>query len=80
MNEPASVLPSLTQYQFQEPVMGSERERELRRRRKRLKSVTAIKKKSEKATAAEKEVLAAKLRRMSPGGELIVASLGLETK
>jgi len=60
--------------------MGSERERELRRRRKRLKSVTAIKKKAEKASAAEKEVMAAKLRKMSPGGEVVIAALGLETK
>ena len=60
--------------------MGSERERELRRRRKRKKNVDAIKKKSGKASAAEKEVMAAKLRRMTPGGELIIAALELEKK
>ena len=55
----------------------SERTRELRRRRKRKTSVTAIKKRAKKASASEKEVLAAKLRRLSPGAEIIISELKL---
>ncbi len=58
--------------------MGSERERELRRRRKRKKSVTLIKRRAVKASASDKEVLCAKLRRLTPGGEQIIAALRLE--
>ena len=60
--------------------MGSERERELRRRRKRKKAVDAIKKRAVKASASEKEVLAAKLRRLTPGSELIINELQLVPK
>lgn len=60
--------------------MSSERERELRRRRKRLKSVTAIKQKAKKASASDKEIMAAKLRRLTPGAESIIAALELEAK
>jgi hypothetical protein len=55
----------------------SERERELRRRRKRKDSVGLIKKRAVKASASEKEVLARKLRKVSPGAELIIAALKL---
>jgi hypothetical protein len=55
----------------------SERSRELRRRRKRLKSVTKIKKRATKASASEKEVLVRKLRKLSPGAEQIIATLKL---
>ena len=58
--------------------MSSERERELRRRRKRLKSVTKIKKRAEKASASEKEVLARKLRGVTPGAEILIERLKLE--
>ena len=57
-------------------IMG-ERSRELRRRRKRKISVAAIKKRAAKASASEKEVLANKLRKLSPGAELIIAELKL---
>ncbi len=60
--------------------MGSERERELRRRRKRLKKMTLIKKRAEKASASEKEVLAAKIRRITPGAEGLITALKLESK
>lgn len=55
----------------------SERKRELRRRRVRKTSVAAIKKRAAKASTSEKEVLAAKLRKISPGAELIIADLKL---
>jgi len=57
--------------------MGSERERELRRRRKRRKVVTKIKARAGKATASEKEVLAGKLRNITPGAEELIKRLKL---
>ncbi len=57
--------------------MGSERERELRRRRKRRKVVTKIKARADKATASEKEVLARKLRAVTPGAEELIKRLKL---
>jgi len=57
--------------------MGSERERELRRRRKRKKKMNLIKKRLKKASASEKEVIAAKIRRMTPGAEALLTTLGL---
>jgi len=65
---------------FLEPFMGSERERELRRRRTRRKKITKIKRRAVKASASEKEVLAAKLRRMTPGAEEVIANLKLESR
>ncbi|MDG1874584.1 MAG: hypothetical protein P8J27_11785 [Mariniblastus sp.] len=58
--------------------MGSERERELRRRRKRKKKMNLIKARLKKATSSEKEVLAAKIRRLTPGAETLLSSLGLK--
>ena len=57
--------------------MGSERERELRRRRKRRKVVTKIKARATKANASEKEVLAHKLRGVTPGAEELIKRLKL---
>ena len=54
-----------------------ERAQELRRRRKRKVAVAKIKKRAVKASASEKEVMAGKLRKMTPGGELIIAELKL---
>ncbi len=56
---------------------GSERRRELRRRRKRKQQIDQIKKRAVKASGSEKQVLMAKLRNMTPGAEVIIASLGL---
>lgn len=59
--------------------MSSERERELRRRRKRRKSVTKIKTRAGKASTSEKEVLAGKLRSITPGAEELIQRLKLES-
>jgi hypothetical protein len=58
--------------------MGSERERELRRRRKRKKKIELLRKRVEKASSSEKEVLAAKIRNMSPGAEELIKAMGLK--
>ena len=58
--------------------MGSERQRELRRRRKRKKKIDLIKKRVVKATASEKEVLAGKIRKMTPGAPELIKAMGLK--
>lgn len=55
----------------------SERAQEIRRRRKRKKSVNKIKRKATKASVSDKAVLATKLRRLTPGAEQIISQLGL---
>jgi hypothetical protein len=57
-----------------------ERKKELKRRRHRRVKVAQLKRRVAKATASEKAVIAEKIRRLSPGGEVIVSHLGLEEK
>ncbi|MGV3607288.1 MAG: DUF6800 family protein [Planctomycetaceae bacterium] len=57
-----------------------ERQKELRRRRKRAKAYEAIARKAAKASATEKAVLAAKVRRMTTGAETVIENLGLTAK
>ena len=59
---------------------GSERSRELRRRRHRKEKITQLKQRVGKASASEKVVIATKLRKLTPGAESIIASLGLEER
>lgn len=58
--------------------MAIERMREIRRRRSRKKKMTLLKKKAAKANNSEKAVIAAKLRKLTPGAEVVIATLGLE--
>ena len=58
----------------------SERRKELKRRRHRLKKMTNFKRKLEKATVSEKIHIAGKIRALTPGGEKVVESLGLEER
>ncbi|HTN75574.1 MAG TPA: DUF6800 family protein, partial [Pirellulaceae bacterium] len=57
---------------------SSERTRELRRRRQRTKKYKQLAAKAVKATISEKAHIAAKIRKMSTGGHLVVERLGLE--
>ena len=57
-----------------------ERHKELRRRRTRKKKLGLLKKKAEKANATEKIAIAAKLRKMTPGAEILIANWGLEER
>jgi hypothetical protein len=57
-----------------------QRHRELRQRRHRKKKLKVLKRRAVKATPSEKAHIAAKIRRLSPGGEVIVANLGLEER
>lgn len=51
---------------------GSERQRELRRRRHRRKKVGLFARKLDKATVSEKGAMADKLRHLTSGAELII--------
>jgi hypothetical protein len=57
-----------------------QRQRELKRRRHRTKKLNILKRRATKATASEKAHIAAKIRKLSPGGDVIVANLGLEER
>ena len=57
---------------------GSERKRELRRRRHRRKKMPKLKARAEKASGSDKQVLAHKIRGLTSGSESIIAALGLE--
>jgi len=55
----------------------SERAKEIKRRRHRRKKLTVFSRKLQKATASEKQVIAEKLRSMTPGAETIIKNLNL---
>lgn len=57
-----------------------ERHKELGRRRHRRKKLLTLKRRLAKANASEKAVIAAKIRRMTPGADVIIANWGLEEK
>jgi Family of unknown function (DUF6800) len=57
-----------------------ERQQELRRRRHRKKKLKVFKRRLAKATTSEKAHIAAKIRRLTPGGDVIVKTLGLEER
>jgi len=61
-------------------VAASERQRELRRRRKRKANYKHFKSKLESATVSEKLAIAAKLRKMTPGAEQLVTAWNLEER
>ena len=56
----------------------SDRKQEIKRRRHRRKKLAVFARKLKKATVSERAVIAEKLRRMTPGCEVIVANWGLE--
>ena len=58
----------------------SERQKEIKRRRKRRQKVEFLKQRATKASASEKEVIAAKLRNLTPGAEDLIQRLELETR
>ena len=53
---------------------GTERQRELRKRRHRTKKLANLHKKCEKANKTEKAAIVHKLRRLSPGAEQLIAA------
>ena len=59
---------------------GSERSRELRRRRHRKQKINHLKRRVPKASASEKVVIASKIRKLTPGAETILGKLGLDER
>ena len=57
-----------------------ERHKELRQRRHRKKKLTILKRRAAKATPSEKAHIATKIRRLTPGAEVIIATMGLEER
>jgi hypothetical protein len=53
---------------------------EIRRRRHRKKKLAAIERKLKGASASDKQTIADKLRRMTPGAEVLIDRLGLEER
>lgn len=56
----------------------SERQKEIKRRRKRRKQYDHLKSRIAKATQSEKQEIVRKLREMTPGSEKLVAAWGLD--
>ena len=52
----------------------SERGKEIKRRRHRRKKLAHLQKRLKKATVSEKGVITAKLRRLTPGAEVLIDS------
>jgi hypothetical protein len=57
-----------------------ERHKELRKRRHRKKKLKVFKRRLAKATPSEKAHIAAKIRRLTPGGEKVIENLKLEER
>lgn len=60
--------------------MGIERDREIRRRRSRKKKVNLLKNKADQATPTERAVIAAKLRKLTPGADVLIERWELEER
>ncbi|MEO8493633.1 MAG: DUF6800 family protein [Planctomycetota bacterium] len=60
--------------------MGSERQREIRRRRTRQHKMGIWKRRAATATVSEKAILAEKIRKITPGAEELITRLALEER
>lgn len=58
----------------------SERGKEIKRRRHRKKKIAQLKARVAKASPSEKQVIAAKIRSLTPGCEGIIEALSLEER
>ncbi len=58
--------------------MGTERQRELRRRRARSRKISNLSAKAKKSNKSEKAVIAGKLRKLTPGAEQLIAAWKLQ--
>jgi hypothetical protein len=58
----------------------SDRHQEIKRRRRRRKKLVLFKRRLKKATVSERAVMADKLRKMTPGCEVIIENLSLEER
>ena len=58
----------------------SDRAQEIKRRRHRRKKMARFGKRLKKATVSEKAMIAEKVRKMTPGAEVIIHNWGLEER
>ena len=58
----------------------SDRHQEIKRRRHRRKKLAKFEKRLKKATVSEKAMIADKIRRLTPGGEVVIANFKLEDR
>lgn len=58
----------------------SDRKQEIKRRRHRRQKLAKFQLKLKKATVSEKAVMADKIRKMTPGAEVIIKTLKLEER
>ncbi len=58
--------------------MGTERSRELRRRRARSKKLVKLTARAAKSNKTEKGVIIDKLRKLTPGADEVIGRLGLK--
>lgn len=56
----------------------SDRAQEIKRRRHRRQKLQKLKARLKKATASEKQMIAAKIRNLTPGAEVIIEGWGLK--
>ncbi|HMP78611.1 MAG TPA: hypothetical protein PKD54_04110 [Pirellulaceae bacterium] len=59
---------------------GIERNRELRRRRKRRTKMAILKRKLAHANSTEKDNIARKIRKLTPGAEQVLTDLNLSSR
>ncbi|MFV1965710.1 MAG: DUF6800 family protein [Pirellulaceae bacterium] len=60
--------------------MGTERQRELRRRRSRRKKLNTLKRKAETASVSLKAEIAHKIRALTPGAHVLIDRMNLEER
>ena len=58
----------------------SERRKEIKRRRHRRKKMGQLSQRLKKATVSERSMISEKIRNLTPGGDAIVTSWGLEER
>jgi hypothetical protein len=58
----------------------SDRKQEIKRRRHRRQKLAKFQQKLKKATVSEKAMMAEKIRKMTPGAEVIIKSMKLEER
>ena len=58
----------------------SDRKQEIKRRRHRRKKIEILKRRLKKSTTSERTLFVEKIRRMTPGCDVVIANLGLAAK
>jgi len=58
----------------------SERGKEIKRRRKRRQKLAIMARKLKKASASERSVIAYKIRRLSPGADVVLQNMQIEER